>query len=81
MKLTCDEATKICDKNQYGEASLWEKIKLNFHMMFCKVCGLYSKQNTVMTKCYEKHKDIYDKKKCLAPEEKEIMEKELEEVM
>ena len=52
MKLTCDEATTICDKSQYKEASLWEIIKLNIHILLCKNCGLYSKQNSIMTKCF-----------------------------
>ena len=28
--ISCDEATAICDKNQYGEATLTEKISLSF---------------------------------------------------
>ena len=75
MKLNCDEATSICDKNQYGEASLWEKIKLTFHMFLCGKCGLYSKQNNVMTSCYESHKEFAQKnKKCLNEKEKKSME-------
>lgn len=74
MKLTCDEATALCDKSQYGETSFWEKVKLNIHIFLCKNCGLYSKQNALMTKCYKKHtcEDT-----CLCSEEKEVMEKEL----
>ena len=74
MKLTCDEATTICDKSQYGEASFWEKLKLTFHIIMCKNCGLYSKQNSVLTKCYQKQKC---KNKCLCEEEKAAMEKEI----
>ena len=49
MKISCDEATKICDKNQYEEGSLWEKIKLNIHIFLCKKCDLYSKQKPVIS--------------------------------
>ncbi|MFK5958888.1 MAG: hypothetical protein QM495_08480 [Lutibacter sp.] len=78
MKISCDEATKICDKNQYGEASLWEKIKLNLHLFLCKKCGLYSKQNTVLTKCYEAHKNTSNgASHCLSIEDKEHLEEEL----
>jgi len=78
MKISCDEATKICDKNQYGEASLWEKIKLNFHLFLCEKCGLYSKQNAVLTKCYEAHKkNKNDSSHCLTEEDKKHLEKEL----
>ena len=57
MKLTCDEATAICDRNQYGEITLWEKVKLNIHIFLCKKCGLYSRQNKIMTKCYENYRE------------------------
>lgn len=53
VKLTCDEATTICDKNQYGEATLWDKIKLNIHFITCKICVLYTKQNTKLTSIYK----------------------------
>lgn len=78
MKITCDQATKICDKNQYGEAKFSEKLKLSFHLIFCKKCGMYSKQNIVMTKCYEKHKDSLKKHDCcLNDEEKKCMHEEV----
>ena len=80
MKLSCDEATKICDKNQYGEASLWEKIKFNIHVFLCKKCGLYSKQNRIMTQCYEKHIIFVNGKKAwLNKEEKTHLNKEVRE--
>ena len=78
MKLTCDEATKICDKSQYNEASIIEKLKLNLHLLLCKKCGLYSKQNSMLTKCYEKHKQLNkEQKRCLCEEEKRLMDKEI----
>jgi len=78
MKLTCDEATAICDKSQYKEASLREKIKLSIHLFLCKKCGLYSKQNKVMSFCYQKLKDVERSKTIqLNQEEKQFMEQEL----
>ncbi|MDV7186340.1 hypothetical protein R3X25_03525 [Lutibacter sp. TH_r2] len=74
MKLTCDEATTICDKSQYGEASFWEKIKLSFHIFMCKNCSLYSKQNAVLSKCLQKQKC---KNNCLCEKEKSAMEEEI----
>ncbi len=53
--INCDEATAICDKNQYKEATFWEKVKLSFHLFICKKCGLYSKQNAIVTKACDKH--------------------------
>ena len=78
MNLSCDQATAICDKNQYGEASFWEIIKLNFHLILCKRCGLYSKQNNLMTKCYHKHNEKQKNNECcLEEKEKKQMKKEV----
>ena len=53
--ITCDEATTICDKNQYKEASLYDKLRLNIHLLWCKHCSKYTKQNTLMTRIFGKH--------------------------
>ncbi|OGS70353.1 MAG: hypothetical protein A3F91_07735 [Flavobacteria bacterium RIFCSPLOWO2_12_FULL_35_11] len=58
MKLTCDEASAICDKSQYNEASLWEKIKLKAHLFLCKKCELYAKQNKIMSTCLKKLEEV-----------------------
>jgi len=78
MKITCDQATTICDKNQYGEASLMDKIKLNLHIVFCSRCGLYSKQNFVMSKCYKNHraKNCHEDC-CLEDHEKELIDEKV----
>ncbi|WP_053991705.1 hypothetical protein [Mangrovimonas sp. TPBH4] len=48
--ISCDEAMEICDRSQYGEASFWEKLKLNFRFCWCKMTRSYSKQNKKLTK-------------------------------
>jgi hypothetical protein len=78
MKLSCDEATKLCDKSQYDEITFLEKMKLNFHLFLCKKCGLYSKQNKIMTKCYHDFKPA-EKTATLSSEEKAAMTNELKE--
>lgn len=52
MKLTmeCQEANHICDKNQYQEAGLWEKVRLNIHLIYCRACRKYTARNTKLTK-------------------------------
>lgn len=80
MKLSCDEATTICDKSQYGEVTIWERIKLSLHLFLCKNCGKYTKQNGVMSKCYRKQSEFTKKKKCcLSENEKHCMENEIKE--
>ena len=48
--ISCEEAQHICDKAQYDEASLWEKIKLNLRLSWCRVTRAYYKRNTKLTK-------------------------------
>jgi len=50
IKISCEKAAEICNKAQYNNASLLEKIKLRYHLVFCKVCATYSKQNNLLTR-------------------------------
>lgn len=56
--VSCEDANHICDKNQYKEASFWEKVKLNIHLIYCKACRKYSSKNTKLTKLYKDPKVI-----------------------
>ncbi|QFZ53815.1 hypothetical protein FEZ18_02820 [Oceanihabitans sp. IOP_32] len=47
---TCKEANHICDKVQYKEASLFEKLKLYLHLWFCGACKKFTKNNIKLTK-------------------------------
>ena len=75
--VSCDKAAHTCDKTQYSDASLWEKIKLNIHLLYCKACRKYSSNNGKLTKLM--HKPEVD---CLKVSEKEKLQetfkKELE---
>ena len=81
IKITCDEATSICDKAQYGEASFYEKIQLNLHLLICKVCALYSKQNHKMSEIFKmKAKSCKSETKCLSNFDKEELKKQLSQI-
>jgi len=54
--ISCEESGHICDKAQYHEASLWEKVKFKFHALICKVCRQHSKTNGKLTALIEKVK-------------------------
>ena len=77
--ISCDEATTICNKNQYKEASFWELIQLNIHVMRCKICGLYSKQNGKLTEACNQHLKKPDCEHKLTEEEKTILKEKLAE--
>ena len=81
FRLTCDEATAICDKNQYKEASLLEKMKLSFHFISCRICKRYTKQNNVMSLIFNRNKEslCVQKKNFLSEEDKELFKRRLEE--
>ena len=81
--ISCDQATTICDKNQYGEASLYDLIRLNFHFLRCKVCALYTKQNMILTKAYKKRSEKALKENhsnCLSHLDKDKLKEELKKI-
>ncbi|WP_242204883.1 hypothetical protein [Aestuariivivens insulae] len=60
--IPCNEANHVCDKTQYKNATLWEKIKLNIHLLYCRACREYTKNNTKLTKAITKsHVTCLDK--------------------
>ncbi len=74
--MKCNEAQNVCDKSQYKEATLWERIKLVIHLLYCKTCRGYSFNNKKLTQVIHKAKI-----ETLPEEEKkhlkEIIEKEV----
>ncbi|WP_274473832.1 hypothetical protein [Mangrovimonas aestuarii] len=72
LSIKCDEAGHICDKSQYKEASLWEKIIHSIHLAYCKACRKHTQDNKKLTHSIE-DSDI----KWLDEETKEQMNKTL----
>ena len=74
--ISCEEANHNCDKSQYKEASFWEKLKLNIHLIYCRACRKYSARNTKLSKLVRK-----DDVECMNDKEKaslkDAFEKEL----
>lgn len=68
--IECIEANHVCDKSQYKEASFWEKLKLNFHLLYCKYCREYTKNNQKLTKTVKKANVV-----CMDENTKKKMEK------
>jgi hypothetical protein len=57
--ISCHEAGHTCDKNQYKEATLLSKILLNIHLIYCRACREYSKNNLKLTKLMKKKDVVY----------------------
>jgi hypothetical protein len=51
---TCEEARFACDKKQYGDLTLWEKIRLKVHMFYCDYCRTYAKRNEKLSQLFKK---------------------------
>ncbi|WP_046745160.1 hypothetical protein [Kordia zhangzhouensis] len=74
--ISCEEAKHICDKAQYGEATFWEKVKLNVRLSWCHITRAYSNNNGKLTKLMKKSKiDAIERDK------KEEMQRKLQEEM
>ncbi len=54
LLVSLEEAKLICDKNQYGEASIAEILKLNIRLLYCKATRLYLKRNNELTRLIQK---------------------------
>ncbi|WP_223032928.1 hypothetical protein [Hanstruepera marina] len=71
--ISCEEAKHICDKSQYNEATLWEKIELNIRYTWCKFTRAYVKKNKQLTSMVKK-----SKVDCLQNNEREVLKKVFE---
>ena len=73
--MSCDEATEICNKNQYKEASFFELIKLRMHVLLCKHCRQYSKQNSFLSRILGLHSHKCEEMTLTETEKVQIKEK------
>ena len=77
--INCDQATAICDKSQYNEATILDKVKLNIHFLRCRICALYTKQNVFLSSLYKgQAKSCKEIKHCLTDVEKAALKKSIE---
>ncbi|OEK07923.1 hypothetical protein A8C32_15720 [Flavivirga aquatica] len=74
--IPCEEANHVCDKTQYKEATLWEKIKLSAHLIYCRACRKYTKNNSMLTKKIKE-----SKVECMTIEAKKAMKENLKQAL
>lgn len=70
--IKCDNACTTCDKAQYNEASFRDKLCLALHLIFCKSCRDYVRNNRKLTQ------HVQSKLKKLDPEIITQMEQKIE---
>ena len=73
LKLECNNANHICDKNQYKEATFREKVRLTFHLIYCRACRKYTSRNNKLTNLV-KNPDV----KTVSSEDKGILKERLQ---
>lgn len=71
--MSCSESAQCCDKAQYDEATIFEKIRIHIHLAICKACREYTNKNVKLTKLIKE-----SNLKTCTKEEKEKWEKEIE---
>lgn len=74
--ITKEEAFHICDKSQYRESTLWEKIKLNFRYSWCQTTRTYVNRNRKLTKAIQS-----SRLECLEYSERKFLEDRLNEYL
>jgi len=74
--LKCGETAEVCDKCQYEEASLLDKLKMKLHLIMCKYCRNYSTNNNKLTNSI-KSADI----KTFSKKDKELLKAKLDQEM
>lgn len=52
---SCQKAAEFSDKQQYDEASFWEKWRVQIHILHCKYCHTYHYKNMELTELLKKH--------------------------
>ncbi len=74
--LKCNEAAHVCDKSQYKEASLSEKLKLKLHLLLCGLCRNHAHRNTKLSQTLKSCKV-----KTLPPQAKMKIETDFQEAL
>ncbi len=54
--INCDDAKHICDKSQYNESSLWERLRLGMRYLFCNITRSYVKKNKKLSSLFQSNK-------------------------
>lgn len=69
VMLSCDHATFFIAKRDYQKLSCRENIQLKMHLMGCKLCRTFNKQNAIITRKLNLLKDEPPQSE-LSPEKK-----------
>ena len=54
LGIDCQNGKMLCDKKQYGNITLFERVKLAFYLLICGECREYTTNNNKLTKYVKK---------------------------
>lgn len=57
--INCKETTILVVKKEAGLLSARERLRLAIHLMICKYCRWFSRQNKIINKMAHKTRDMY----------------------
>ena len=75
VMLSCDTATYLITRNEYGKISPLEKMQLTMHLAGCKYCRRFADQSKYISAQLQKIRDAENTTVSLSPEQKEKLKK------
>ena len=78
VMLSCDAATYLITRREYGTISPLEKMQLKIHLAGCKYCRRFAEQSRYISTQFDKLKKIGNKSVSLSEEQKEKLQKAIE---
>ncbi len=56
--ISCKEATYLISKKEEGKITMVERLKLSFHLMMCRFCKMFEKQNNFIAHHTRQMEDV-----------------------
>ncbi len=78
VMLSCDTATYLITRSEYGKISPLEKMQLTMHLAGCKYCRRFAEQSKYISTQLRKIKETGDVAVSLSPEQKEKLKKAID---
>ena len=78
----CRQATRLALKKEQGKISLWESVKLFYHLLYCNPCKRFIQQSAIINKISKGIADTFFKNPPhkLSSETKENIQRQLNNV-
>ena len=78
VMLSCDAATYLITRSEYGKISPLEKMQLTMHLAGCKYCRRFAEQSKYISAQLNKIKKTDNVRVFLSPEQKKKLKKAID---